>query len=207
MSSKHSKQINTSSKVIITGSGRAGTTFLIRLLTRLGFDTGFEPYKEKGYREELRAGCERKIHDDILQHKLTPEAKKHWDNFPEIIKGPTLSFVLRTYVRSGYVKIRHLFLPIRDLYEAADSRDSVGLQQGFEGDEHINSWLWSSAALGNAIAAAVLFEIPTTVMRFPDVVTNSDYCYHKLSEGLKMPGKRKFNKVFKELCQEHAKEN
>lgn len=30
-----------SNQVIISGTGRAGTTFLIQLLTCLGFDTGF----------------------------------------------------------------------------------------------------------------------------------------------------------------------
>ena len=99
-----------------------------------------------------------------------------------------------------------MFIPVRDLYDAAQSRDHAGLQQWFQDVENeMNSWLWSASALGCAIEAAVLHEIPTTVMKFPDIVTNPDYCYHKLSEGLKMPGKRKFNKVFKELCQEHQR--
>ena len=32
------------SHVVISGTGRAGTTFLVQLLTHLGLDTGFDPH-------------------------------------------------------------------------------------------------------------------------------------------------------------------
>ena len=60
--------------VIISGTGRAGTTFLVQLLTALGLDTGFDS-PTSGIFENCRAGME-------------------WDlrhpNAPYIIKNPWL---------------------------------------------------------------------------------------------------------------------
>ncbi|MHA2066475.1 MAG: hypothetical protein ACXABY_19055 [Candidatus Thorarchaeota archaeon] len=44
-------------KLMILGAGRSGTTFLIKLLTRLGLYTGYYPYKEFEL-GNTRAGCE-----------------------------------------------------------------------------------------------------------------------------------------------------
>ena len=53
--------------------------------------------------------------------------------------------------------------------------------------------------LGKTIEACIVHKIPFTVMRFPDVVLDSKYCYDKLSEGLKNINKKKFEKLFDEL--------
>ncbi len=42
------------SKIIVTGSGKCGTSFMVYLLTELGFDTG---YTSEGLREDP-TGCE-----------------------------------------------------------------------------------------------------------------------------------------------------
>jgi len=64
-------------KIIITGPGRSGTTFLVQLLTRLHFDTGWEPYREP-YFNAQRAGCEIKLDFDLesaaAEAKATIEA-------------------------------------------------------------------------------------------------------------------------------------
>ncbi len=46
-------------KVIITGTGRAGTTFLVQLLTELGLDTGYTRRTwSRDYFEHCDAGLE-----------------------------------------------------------------------------------------------------------------------------------------------------
>jgi len=51
--------------VVISGTGRAGTTFLVALLTNLGFDTGFpEKEIERLKSETARAGLEHYIREE-----------------------------------------------------------------------------------------------------------------------------------------------
>ena len=65
-----------SHKVIITGTGRAGTTFLVRLLTELGLDTGYTRDNwQKDYFAHCNAGLEHELND--------PKA-------PYIVKNPGL---------------------------------------------------------------------------------------------------------------------
>src|SRR5258706_14981308 len=70
--------------IIISGTGRAGTTFLIQLLTELGLDTGFP----KGLTLDLnsRAGMELDIRD--------PHA-------PYVIKSPWLCDYLDDVLKEG----------------------------------------------------------------------------------------------------------
>ena len=51
-------------KLIITGTGRAGTTFLVRLLGELGLDTGYHPPDwQKNFYAHSQAGLERDLTD------------------------------------------------------------------------------------------------------------------------------------------------
>ena len=50
-------------KLVITGTGRAGTTFLVQLLTELGLDTGYAPGGgSEDYYEHCSAGMEQGMH-------------------------------------------------------------------------------------------------------------------------------------------------
>ena len=63
-------------KVIISGTGRSGTTFLVHLLTELGLDTGITARNwGKKYFEHCNAGLEHEL--------LDPET-------PYIVKNPAL---------------------------------------------------------------------------------------------------------------------
>jgi hypothetical protein len=92
--------------IIISGTGRAGTTFLIQLLTVLGLDTGFSDITSEVMKNS-NAGMEKDIRAA---------------DAPYIIKSPWLCDYL------GEVKdviIDHAIVPIRDLYSAAESRRDV----------------------------------------------------------------------------------
>ena len=47
-------------RILISGTGRAGTTFLVQLLTELGLDTGYSDPERVAmtYSEQARAGLE-----------------------------------------------------------------------------------------------------------------------------------------------------
>ncbi len=51
--------------ILITGTGRAGTTFMVELLTHLGLDTGFNADTVTGLKDEMgRAGLEKDIRNN-----------------------------------------------------------------------------------------------------------------------------------------------
>lgn len=179
--------------IIITGPGRSGTTLLVRLLTRLGFDTGFKD-DDSSYYEPIRAGFEYNN-----GFSLNDPAPEQFANLPHILKGPEWSFYLKPFIKAGYWEIDHVILPVRDLDLATASRLDAGLIWRAWPDRLVESQAETMAeALGRVVEACVLFELPCTVMRFPDLVINEEYCYQKLSKALEI-NRAEFGKAFNEL--------
>jgi hypothetical protein len=85
---------------VVTGTGRAGTTFLVRFLGACGLDVGSGQVFERA-----RAGHE---------HLLAPGA-------PYVVKDPTLAFYCDDIDMRG-IAVDALILPVRDLMDAAESR-------------------------------------------------------------------------------------
>jgi hypothetical protein len=171
-------------KVFIAGAGRAGTTFLMQLLTRLGQDTGFEPYRE-AYNPALRAGCEQLVYCNFWDDP--PETiRATLAAAPRILKGPIWGLCLKHLLTQGYVAAEAVFVPFRDLDVSARSRLSVGLDwmvlAGLEGEEKERDQADRLAmVLGRTIEACMLFKVPCHMMYFPLLVENPDYTYERLS--------------------------
>src|SRR5882762_280395 len=71
--------------VVITGIGRAGTTFLVQLLTNLKLETGYTAETlQKGIDENARAGLE----NDVQNDKAPYIVKSPWfcDYAAEVVK-------------------------------------------------------------------------------------------------------------------------
>ena len=78
-------------KIIICGTGRAGTTLLVRILTVAGMDTGFKPHRFKGVEENLgRAGLEK------------PVRRHTADKLPLVVKSPQIVDVLPQLLEEGW---------------------------------------------------------------------------------------------------------
>ena len=159
-------------KVIIAGTGRAGTTLLVQVLTELGLDTGFA--KGAAIDTKARAGLE-----------LPTVAP----NGPRIVKNPALSTNLRHVLERKHVEIEHVIIPVRDLDVAAASRLRVseyGRRTGVPG----GMWL-TNRTHGQRDALAVIFyelmwtvaefDIPHTLLAFPRFASDADYLAAKLA--------------------------
>src|SRR3954467_8563780 len=92
-------------RIVIAGTGRAGTTLLVQILTDLGLPTGFQP--DSRINETARAGLERSL-DGVAP--------------PRIVKDPGLSKHLGRLLDEGKVAVEHVIVPMRDLDVAAASR-------------------------------------------------------------------------------------
>jgi hypothetical protein len=181
---------------IITGTGRAGTTFLVHLLTALGLDTGFtDPHA--AISENCNAGMELDI-----QH---PEA-------PYIIKGPLLCSYLDSVLESGEIVIDHAFIPMRDLFSAAESRrdvtrrtDSTLHPKGVPG----GLWNTDRPEQQEAILADQLYQIiytiakrdiTVTLLHFPKFINDPEYLYTKMEALLKGIKYERFLEEFKRIA-------
>ena len=166
-------------RIIITGTGRSGTTFLVQLFTALGFDTGFSLDAALNAVDEFaNAGLERPLVDRAN---------------PYVIKSPWFALTLDDALAAGAIQIYAALIPIRSLFEAAQSRRRVyeeAEKRGLDGILQPGS-LWytfdpsSQEALlaqkfHKTIFSLVKYEIPTFLLEFPRIVHDPEYLFRKL---------------------------
>lgn len=83
--------------VVITGTGRCGTTFLVELLTNLGLDTGFSLAHTSQLKDEVaHAGLEKNIDDQ---------------DCPYIIKNPGFCDQAKDVLQRKDIIIDHIYTP------------------------------------------------------------------------------------------------
>ena len=161
--------------LIITGTGRAGTTFLVKLLTLLGQHTGFSP-------ETWNNNIYAPSHAGLEANPSQPDA-------PYILKSPEYCHYLDTWLGSRNVVIDHVIVPQRDLHSAAESRRAVSRNSAILTPP---GGLWGT--LDPEEQEAVLqrnltklfrtlhkWNIPHTLLEYPRLVQDPEYLYNKLT--------------------------
>ena len=163
--------------VVISGTGRAGTTFLVQLLTHLGLDTGFDVNSLK-MTSIGRAGLETNILGT---------------NPPYIIKSPFICDIAEKALSSA-ILIDHAIIPVRHFDAAAASRVDVQTRATGKADGKKNSvWggLWDTSKADEQttllrlkftqlVEVLVRHDIPMTFLWYPRHIRDPDYLYAKL---------------------------
>lgn len=161
-------------KVLITGTGRSGTTFLIQLLTFLDLDTG---YHRETYSKHVfgisGSGMERPI---SAPHKF--------------LKSPfyieTLGQDMKDFLRMN-TSIQAVIMPIRDYTESAVSRFRLG--NGGKGG------LWKASdvpsqenmyykIMAEYLLSMVVYDINTIFIDYNRMVSDPVYLYTKVRQVL-----------------------
>lgn len=161
-----------SPKVLITGTGRAGTTLLVQVLTDLGLDTGFGP--DSVIDERAQAGLELPAGDPAS---------------PRIVKSPNLTRRMGELISEGRLNVEHVIIPIRDLDVATASR--VRLTR-YGSDLH--TWgglIGTTRATKQRTALAerqyelmytiAKYNLPHTLLLFPKFARDWQYTFDQLS--------------------------
>jgi len=158
---------------MISGTGRAGTTFLVQLFTALGFDTGFNLNKDKPC-PNCDAGLEWDVRDS---------------NAPFIVKSPWMCEYLDTVLSERDIKVEHLIVPVRDLFSAAESRRDVMRRAeigGLEAGPNLPGGLWGTDEPGmqehailerfyKLLWTVARYDVPLTLLNFPRIVHEPEY--------------------------------
>jgi hypothetical protein len=178
--------------IFISGTGRAGTTLLVRYLTALGLDTHLSRNPNSQLNENAHAGLE----DLPIRGDLA--------DMPYVMKSPWLYEFADQLLADRRIKIDALILPIRDLMEAATSRVVLEMRNVHERApwmaEIDASWGTTGETPGGMVHAlnavdqarilAVGFhtiverfvkaDIPIIFIHFPKLAEDGDYLFEKL---------------------------
>lgn len=96
--------------LFITGTGRAGTSFLVRYLSALGLDTHLTRHPDPRWHEAANAGLE-----NIPIGRNVP-------GLPYVVKTPWLSELIGDVLANPAIIVDAVIVPVRDLADAAASR-------------------------------------------------------------------------------------
>ena len=179
--------------VLIAGTGRAGTSFLVRYLTELGLDTELSRHGEAAaWDEAANAGLE-----------TVPLAGQSWD-LPYVLKFPWTDQMIDQILDDHAIRLEAVILPVRDLSEAAMSRSVVELQALHRAmpwmTEVDQSWeMWGKTAGGvtfslnpldqgrllavgfhRLVERLIKADIPIVFLAFPRLVEDREYLFQKL---------------------------
>ncbi len=180
--------------LIIAGTGRAGTTFLVRYLTALGLDTQLSRKGESAWTDEqAQAGLE--------DFPVGPDA----GDLPYVIKNPMFHEFLDQMLGENGIALDGVIIPIRNLREATSSRVVLERRSMYESMWWMQfmdkAWDSESRVPGGLVTSLntldearilsmglhILLErlvredIPTVLIDFPRMIHDADYLFKKIS--------------------------
>ena len=172
-------------KILITGTGRCGTTFLIKLFSFLGFNTG---YNRDNYNLSISSPCNSGM-------------ERYYSENYYVLKNPEFIVNIEEIVKN--ISIKNVIIPIRDLKMAAISRVKHG---------NLNGGLWNATdelsqidfyknILANYIYVSTKYDINTIFIDFDKMINDDIYLFNKLKNILdeKNIGLDTFSAVYKEV--------
>jgi hypothetical protein len=174
-------------KILITGTGRSGTTFLIKLFTFLGYDTGFT---KENYKKFIYKNCNSGLEKSYKEN--------HY-----ILKNPLFLENINEIINDKNIIIKLVIIPIRDYSLSAKSRVNHkkkhgGLWNAETEEEQIQFYY---KIISNYVFYMTKFNIPTIFIDFDNMVTNKEYLFNKLKNILdeKNINYELFSKVYQEI--------
>lgn len=181
----HDRRSTDEGHILIGGTGRAGTTLLVRWFTELGFDTGFTA-------EDVAARVDPISHGG-LEHSLGRTLARG-QRLPYVAKSPFFGQHLRGYLELGELKVKCFILPMRDLVEAAESRRNVSRRAGLAGKDpakHPGGVVMTHQKRGQEQKLAIHFyrllhtlvdhDVPVRFLRFPDFAVGRQSLFDALA--------------------------
>ncbi|SAK06971.1 hypothetical protein UA16_02284 [Burkholderia multivorans] len=177
--------------LVIAGTGRAGTSFLVQYLAACGLETRLTANPHEQLDENANAG---------LEDVLVPGGQ-----LPYVVKSPWLFEMVNDLVTRSDITLDAVIIPMRNLVEAATSRVILEMRARYGNDQlppdvtHWENWAETPGgviyslnpvdqarilALGfhETVRALVEKDIPIIFLDFPRLINDSDYLWSKLAD-------------------------
>jgi len=153
-------------KIFITGTGRCGTTFLIKLFSFLNFNTGFN---KSNYAKNIYSECNSGM-------------EKAYNSEYEVVKSPLIMYNIQTIIADPKVHIQTIIIPIRDYKASANSRIKNGRKAGglWNANDEASQLLFYNKIISNYIYYMTKYEINTIFLDFDKMVNDKTYLFQKL---------------------------
>lgn len=174
-------------KILITGTGRCGTTFLIKLFSFLDFKTG---YNRNNYHSDIASNCNSGM-------------ERGCDEKFYILKNPEFLVQIKDIVQNPNIKIKKVIIPLRDLTLSARSRVNHGNKNGglWNAFNEISQIDFYKNILIHYLLISTQYDIDTIYLDFDRMVNDYCYLYNKLKTILdeKKIDLEKFRLVYNEV--------
>lgn len=151
-------------KILISGTGRCGSTFLIKIFSFAGTNTGFDLNNYNNFiNKNCNAGMEKPI-----------------NSWYYILKNPI--FILDIEHIIGYANIKYMIIPIRNYEASAKSRVNLGIGAGglFNATDEKSQIDYYEKNMANYLYKMVKYDINTVFLDFDKFTTDKLYLYNKL---------------------------
>ena len=154
-------------KILITGTGRCGTTFLIKLFSFLGFDTGFTRENYNQYiTSNSNAGMERLY------------TENHY-----ILKNPKFIHEINHILKDTQnITLKQVIIPIRNYSVSAQSRARFKNECGglWNAKNEAEQLAFYNKIISNYIFYMTKHEINTLFLDFNKMTHDKQYLFEKL---------------------------
>jgi hypothetical protein len=153
-------------KILITGTGRCGTTFLIKLFSFLDFNTG---YDRTNYKSSISSKCNSGMERTYMENYY-------------ILKNPTFMTDIENIVKDKSIIIKNIIIPIRDLKLAANSRVKNGKSDGglWNARDQLSQVNFYKNILINYLLISTKYNINTIFIDFDKMVNDKIYLFNKI---------------------------
>jgi hypothetical protein len=153
-------------KIFITGTGRCGTTFLIKLFSFLNFDTG---YNRDNYMDHITQNCNSGME------------RIYNENF-NVIKNPKIIVNAEFIFKDPTIKIKAIIIPVRDYKSSAISRVSHKNKNGglWNAIDEKSQIAFYNKIISNYIYYMTKYEINTIFIDFDKMINDKLYLFNKL---------------------------
>lgn len=153
-------------KILITGTGRCGTTFLIKLFSFLDFNTG---YNRDNYTFSISSNCNSGM-------------EKNYKDDYYILKNPMFMMNIENIVKDTSIKIKNVIIPVRDMEISAKSRVKHGTLNGglWNANDESSQIDFYKNILTNYIFIATKYDINTIFVDFDKMINDEIYLFNKL---------------------------
>jgi len=153
-------------KILITGTGRCGTTFLVLLFSFLEYSTGFHRHNWMYYiYDKCKGGLE----------------KGHIYDF-YFLKNPTFMIDIEKIITE--IKVKKVIIPVRNYNDAAQSRSKYKDQAGgYWNATNVNEQIdFFKNIMANYILMMTKYDIDTIFIDYDRMISDKKYLFNKLKD-------------------------